>query len=595
MTKQEFIDKISDCAVKDMEASGILASVTIAQAILESSYGTSELTTMANNLFGMKCSLSGNTWESVWDKVSKYSILTKEQDKDGNESTILANFRRYECWETSINDHSLYLLGAMKGKEKRFKGLAGEKDPRKAIQIIKNGGYATDVKYVDKVMSIIERYDLTQYDREVNNMTLTEKISVNNPCYKAGRKITPKGGMLHSVGCPQPDPLVFVKQWQSSGAKVCVHAVVGVENVVYETLPLNYRAWHCGSGTKGSGNDTLISLEMTEPASIKYVGGTNWIETGNGANTKAHVLATYRNAVEFFNFICRQFNIKPKDIISHHEGHVKGIASNHGDVEHIWKKFGLTMDQFRADVEAALNGNAPALIPVDTSSDDTSSQEVKPLSGTLTVIYRGADGLNLRIAPSITAKVDSVVATGAKLTVTGISKDEKWYKLSDGLFISTIPDYVTFKATEEQKASTEGTGYFRVRQSWNSPDTQIGAFKDKENAVDLCKNNSGYKVFNNDGIEVYPCNVVYPQVPFRFKVTASNLRIRKGAGTTFDYHKKDNKPLYTGKDTFTIVKTKEGQGAKLWGLLKSYEKDADGWIALDNEYGQVINDLAKNK
>lgn len=69
MTQQEFIQKMSECAVCDMGASGILASVTIAQAILESGYGTTELAVNANNYFGMKCSLSSNTWNSVWDRV----------------------------------------------------------------------------------------------------------------------------------------------------------------------------------------------------------------------------------------------------------------------------------------------------------------------------------------------------------------------------------------------------------------------------------------------------------------------------------------------------------------------------------------------
>ena len=57
MSEQEFIQAVSECAVKDMEASGILASVSIAQAILESGYGTTELARNANNFFGMKCSL----------------------------------------------------------------------------------------------------------------------------------------------------------------------------------------------------------------------------------------------------------------------------------------------------------------------------------------------------------------------------------------------------------------------------------------------------------------------------------------------------------------------------------------------------------
>lgn len=88
MSEQEFIQAVSECAVKDMGASGILASVSIAQAILESGYGTTELALNANNFFGMKCSLSGNTWDSAWDGVSKYTKQTKEQDLDGKEYTV---------------------------------------------------------------------------------------------------------------------------------------------------------------------------------------------------------------------------------------------------------------------------------------------------------------------------------------------------------------------------------------------------------------------------------------------------------------------------------------------------------------------------
>ena len=600
MTQREFIDKISSCAVKNMGASEILASVTIAQAILESGYGTSELAVNANNLFGMKCSLSGNTWKSCWDFKSKYTKTTKEQKQDGTVYEVVADFRKYDSMEDSIADHSLYFLGAMKDKELRYKGLKGEKDPRKAIQIIKDGGYATDIKYVDKVMSIINKYDLTQYDRLADvkkeedvkmSIKIVEKYAVNNPCYKAGRTIVPKGEMLHSVGCPQPDPLVFVRIWQQSNAQVCVHAVVGVDPIVYLLLPYDRRAWHCGSGSKGSGNNYLFSMEMTEPSTIKYTGGANWIEIGNGANTKSHVLATYRNAVEMFAYVAKKYGFNPLDsnvVMSHHEGNIKGIASNHGDVEHIWNKFGLTMNQFRKDVKAAMGGaivNTVPSTPVDSSSDDTSKQAINPLSGSVTIIYKGADGLNIRNAPCSLDKYVNRVEHSGTFTVVGISADEKWYKLKSGFFITTIPDYVSFKATEEQKASTAGTGYFRVRKEWGRADTQIGAFKDKNNAIDLCKQNSGYKVFNSDGIEIYPCNITYPGCPFKFHVDIPDLRIRKGAGTTYDYHKKNGQPVYTGVNTFTIIKTKDGQGAKLWGLLKSYADDEDGWIALDEEYG----------
>ena len=167
--------------------------------------------------------------------------------------------------------------------------------------------------------------------------------------------------------------------------------------------------------------------------------------------------------------------------------------------------------------------------------------------------------------------------------VVGISADEKWYKLDNGYFITAIPSYFKFKATEEQKQSTVGTGYYRVRKSWSAADTQIGAFKTQNNAIELCKQNSGYKVFDNDGKEIYPC-VAEENESYLVHVNVSDLRIRKGPGTTYDYYNKNVKALYTCKGVFTIVKTVEGPGAKMWGLLSAYAGNESGWIALDEDY-----------
>ena len=112
------------------------------------------------------CSLSGNTWSgSNWDGTSKYTKQTKEQNTDGSYTTITADFRNYPCVEDSIADHSAYLLGAKNGSKLRYDGLKGCKDYKKAVQIIKNGGYATSTTYVSKLCSIIERWNLTQYDK----------------------------------------------------------------------------------------------------------------------------------------------------------------------------------------------------------------------------------------------------------------------------------------------------------------------------------------------------------------------------------------------------------------------------------------------
>lgn len=165
LTEGQVIAKVGALFTADQKKSGILASVSMAQFILESGYGKSELAQGANNCFGMKKSLSGNTWGgSTWDGVSIYTKKTQEQKADGSYVTITADFRRYRCVEDSIADHSAYLLGAKNGSKLRYDGLKGCTDYKKAVQIIKDGGYATSLTYVDKLCSIIERWKLTQYD-----------------------------------------------------------------------------------------------------------------------------------------------------------------------------------------------------------------------------------------------------------------------------------------------------------------------------------------------------------------------------------------------------------------------------------------------
>ena len=164
-SEADVVKRMGALFTADQKKMGILASVSMAQFILESGYGKSELAQNANNVFGMKCSLSGNTWSgSTWNGTSKYTKQTKEQNTDGSYTTITADFRKYPCVEDSIADHSAYLLGAKNGSKLRYGGLKGCKDYKKAAQIIKDGGYATSLTYVEKLCSIIEQWNLTQYD-----------------------------------------------------------------------------------------------------------------------------------------------------------------------------------------------------------------------------------------------------------------------------------------------------------------------------------------------------------------------------------------------------------------------------------------------
>lgn len=161
---EKFIDTIGALAQADMKKTGILASLTMAQAILESGWGKSELAVNAKNLFGMKCNLSGNTWPgSTWDGKSAYNKATGEV-YNGSYVTIKADFRSYKSWAESVGDHGAYLAGAMNGSAKRYAGLVGCTDYKKAAQIVKSGEYATSTDYVSKLVNLIETYKLYAYD-----------------------------------------------------------------------------------------------------------------------------------------------------------------------------------------------------------------------------------------------------------------------------------------------------------------------------------------------------------------------------------------------------------------------------------------------
>ena len=149
--QKQFIEKVGKLAAADMKASGVLASLTIAQAILESGWGESGLTVKGNALFGIK---AGANW-----KGKVYSGKTKECYDGATYEDITATFRAYDSWEESVEDHSALLTGAA-----RYKAVIGERDYKAACIAIKAAGYATDPTYSTKLINLIESYGLNEYD-----------------------------------------------------------------------------------------------------------------------------------------------------------------------------------------------------------------------------------------------------------------------------------------------------------------------------------------------------------------------------------------------------------------------------------------------
>lgn len=159
MSKQteNFINKVKGGATQLWSIYKVLPSVAIAQAALESAWGTSGLATKYNNLFGIKGSYGGNaanmaTWE-VYGGV-RYDIK--------------ANFRAYPNWETSIKDYGVFLN--VNSRYKKALGLTNYKDQIKAIHV---AGYATDPNYQKKIIQIIEANNLVQFDKQVLSGAVT--------------------------------------------------------------------------------------------------------------------------------------------------------------------------------------------------------------------------------------------------------------------------------------------------------------------------------------------------------------------------------------------------------------------------------------
>lgn len=195
-------------------------------------------------------------------------------------------------------------------------------------------------------------------------MRLETKYLTKNPYFNDGRWITGpafRGFFLHSVGVGQPDPLVFIRQWdKASFTYAGINGFIGAD-AVYLTAPCLEtpgrvkRMPHAG---KPAGNNGYIGFELCEPSQITYTTGANF-KIRDKAAAQSFCRKTYENAVQLFARLCAFHGKDPlRDgvILSHNEAGKRGIASGHVDPEHLWRGLGLsyTMNGFRQDVAAAM-------------------------------------------------------------------------------------------------------------------------------------------------------------------------------------------------------------------------------------------------
>lgn len=151
-SKQAFIKAIAPEAQAMQRRYGIRASITMAQAILESNWGTSKLSAQYHNLFGIKGSGPNSR------------LLTTKEYTNGRWVVIKDRFKVYDSWSDSIKDHTQLMMTGTQYKKDNYQNVVEAKSYQEAAQALQKDNYATDPNYAKKLISVIETYNLDKYD-----------------------------------------------------------------------------------------------------------------------------------------------------------------------------------------------------------------------------------------------------------------------------------------------------------------------------------------------------------------------------------------------------------------------------------------------
>ncbi len=244
---KEFISAIAPLIQKYAKEYGYkVASPIIAQACCESAYGTNSLGYKYHNYFGMKC---GSSW-----KGASVNLSTKEEYQPGTLTSIKANFRVYASMEEGVKGYFDFISA------KRYANLKDATTPQQYLEFIKADGYATSSKYVNTNMTIVNNYNLIQYDGEVvvetiqpipqasfkigKNYTLQYNMNVRktaNGEKKTYLQLT-SNGKAHAV--KQADGSAVLRK----GTVVTCQAVKVLNGATWVKIP---SGWVCGIAASG--------------------------------------------------------------------------------------------------------------------------------------------------------------------------------------------------------------------------------------------------------------------------------------------------------------------------------------------------------
>ncbi len=284
MSGVDFINQIAPIIIKFAPSYHIaVVSPIIAQAILESAYGTSELAVNANNFFGLKYR-EGRCPTAI----GIYNKVGSEQNADGSYTSSSMKWCKFPTMEAGVQGYFDFI------NISNYKNLKGVTDPDTYLNNIKADGYATSLDYVTNLQKVIKKYDLTQYDKEVNKMSNSSLVSYTKI---SPNKTSPRNHKIDTI---------------------TIHCMAG--NLSVETCGnLFSKTSRQASSNYGIGTDGRIALYVDEAdRSWCSSNGANdhraiTIEAANdgGAETGWHVSDKALNAlIDLLVDICKRNDIK---------------------------------------------------------------------------------------------------------------------------------------------------------------------------------------------------------------------------------------------------------------------------------------------
>ena len=412
-----FIAKASGYATEVAAANDLYASVMIAQAILESGWGTSTLTTQANNMFGIKGSYNGQYVE----------MATLEDNGSGNYYQIIAKFRKYPSLRESFQDNAYVLRNTSFAAGSYYYSGAWKSNTRSYTEATAwlQGRYATDTSYASKLNNLIATYNLTQYD---------SGSSAGN-------------GDMNNVETPVGENAIQ-KQMKTT-ASMNIRSDASTTAAVTGSLTANttFTAVAVKTGTSVNGNTNWYKVSGKGWVSGAYLTEVNSGSTSGNAND---------------NTVNTGINQKMKTTATLN---IRSTASTSGSIVGSLSQ-GSTVTVTAVKNGTSVNGNTKWyyvsgkgwVSGAYLTSDSSSSSNTSNTGDSINQKMKTTATLNIRSTASTSGSIVGSLSQGSTVTATAVKNgtsvngNNKWYYVSGKGWVSGA--YLTKTATNASSSNS---------------------------------------------------------------------------------------------------------------------------------------------